>query len=173
MMRGLTLLQPYGTLKVKGIKQYETRSWATNYRGTVAIHAGAKLTRYMLYRISDVAVLEHIITALIECGAIPSDVHFGVALSMFLNGEILPTGAVLGYGNLVACHRIDQAFIERLSERERALGYFIPGRYAWEFEDIVELKHPLKMRGAQQLWTVKNEDEIYLRGDSCVKAAAH
>ena len=39
-MRILTLDQPHARLVALGVKPYETRSWATAYRGLVAIHAG-------------------------------------------------------------------------------------------------------------------------------------
>lgn len=38
----ITLWQPYATLVATGIKQYETRSWPTNYRGPLLIHAAKR-----------------------------------------------------------------------------------------------------------------------------------
>jgi activating signal cointegrator 1 len=40
-MKALTLHQPYASLVALGVKRIETRSWATSYRGPIAIHAGA------------------------------------------------------------------------------------------------------------------------------------
>ena len=40
-MKVLTLKQPWATLVAEGIKKYEFRTWKTNYRGKVLIHAGA------------------------------------------------------------------------------------------------------------------------------------
>lgn len=40
-MKAITLKQPWATLVSEGIKKYEFRSWKTNYRGKVLIHAGA------------------------------------------------------------------------------------------------------------------------------------
>lgn len=39
-LRCITLHQPYAGLAAHGIKRFETRSWATSWRGPVAIHAG-------------------------------------------------------------------------------------------------------------------------------------
>lgn len=39
-MKILTLKQPWATLVAEGIKNYEFRSWKTNYRGDILIHAG-------------------------------------------------------------------------------------------------------------------------------------
>lgn len=38
--KALTIAQPWATLAAIGAKQIETRSWQTNYRGDIAIHAG-------------------------------------------------------------------------------------------------------------------------------------
>ena len=40
-MKVITLKQPWATLVAEGIKKYEFRSWKTNYRGKILIHAGA------------------------------------------------------------------------------------------------------------------------------------
>lgn len=39
-MKALTLHQPWASLIAVGVKTIETRSWATKYRGPLAIHAG-------------------------------------------------------------------------------------------------------------------------------------
>ena len=39
-MKALTLKQPWATLISEGLKEYEFRSWNTNYRGKLLIHAG-------------------------------------------------------------------------------------------------------------------------------------
>ena len=39
-MKVLTIKQPYASLIVEGYKRYEFRSWKTNYRGKILIHAG-------------------------------------------------------------------------------------------------------------------------------------
>jgi len=40
-MRAITIHQPYASLIACGAKRLETRSWRTNYRGRIAIHAAA------------------------------------------------------------------------------------------------------------------------------------
>lgn len=39
-MKTLTIKQPYATLIVEGLKEYEFRTWKTNYRGEILIHTG-------------------------------------------------------------------------------------------------------------------------------------
>ena len=39
-MKVITIKQPYATLIAEGLKQYEFRTWKTNFRGEILIHAG-------------------------------------------------------------------------------------------------------------------------------------
>ena len=39
-MKVITIKQPFATLIIKEIKQYEFRTWKTKYRGDILIHAG-------------------------------------------------------------------------------------------------------------------------------------
>ena len=49
-MKVLTLKQPWATLISEGIKVYEFRSWKTNYRGKILIHAGCGIEKEELKR---------------------------------------------------------------------------------------------------------------------------
>jgi hypothetical protein len=42
-VKALTLTQPWATLIAVGAKRIETRSWATDYHGQIAIHAAKGL----------------------------------------------------------------------------------------------------------------------------------
>ena len=44
-MKAITVWQPWASLLVSGRKRYETRSWATSYRGPIAIHAAKRPVR--------------------------------------------------------------------------------------------------------------------------------
>lgn len=52
-MKVLTLKQPWATLVAKGIKKYEFRSWKTNYRGKILIHAGTGIDKKELEKFKD------------------------------------------------------------------------------------------------------------------------
>lgn len=41
-MKIITLWQPWASLIALNLKQYETRSWSTKYRGKIAIHAAKR-----------------------------------------------------------------------------------------------------------------------------------
>lgn len=47
-MKVLTIKEPWASLIVNGYKIYEFRSWKTNYRGKILIHAGMSLEKDML-----------------------------------------------------------------------------------------------------------------------------
>ena len=44
-MKALTIKEPWATLIIEGYKEYEFRSWKTNYRGKILIHAGKSLEK--------------------------------------------------------------------------------------------------------------------------------
>lgn len=50
-MKVLTLKQPWATLIIEGYKKYEFRTWKTNYRGEVYIHAGKGIDKDALKRL--------------------------------------------------------------------------------------------------------------------------
>ena len=52
-MKVLTLKQPWATLVAEGIKKYEFRSWKTNYRGKILIHAGTGIDKKELEKYKD------------------------------------------------------------------------------------------------------------------------
>ncbi len=39
-MKAITIKQPFASLIAEGLKEYEFRTWKTNYRGKIYIHAG-------------------------------------------------------------------------------------------------------------------------------------
>lgn len=51
-MRVITLKQPWATLVAMGIKNIEFRSWKTNYRGKILIHAGSGIDKEELKKFS-------------------------------------------------------------------------------------------------------------------------
>lgn len=76
-MKALTLYQPWASLIADGRKTVETRSWSTQYRGELAIHAGAtvnvdacKLFGYDSTQIPRGAIV--CIVDLVDCVQFPS-----------------------------------------------------------------------------------------------------
>ena len=52
-MKVLTIREPWASLIINGYKKYEFRSWKTNYRGKILIHAGINIEKDMLNRFKD------------------------------------------------------------------------------------------------------------------------
>lgn len=52
-MKVLTIREPWASLIINGYKEYEFRSWKTNYRGKILIHAGINIEKDMLDRFKD------------------------------------------------------------------------------------------------------------------------
>lgn len=129
--RALSLWQPWATLIALGAKQYETRSWATPYRGLLAIHA-AKRT--------------------IQPAEIDSWIGGTLARHGYGDLRRLPLGAVLCVVRLVDVLPTEQVWHE-VSWQEIAFGDYSPGRYAWQLEFVERFEPPIPARGAQGLWT--------------------
>lgn len=52
-MKVLTIKEPWASLITNGYKEYEFRSWKTNYRGKILIHAGMGIDKDMIDRFKD------------------------------------------------------------------------------------------------------------------------
>ena len=55
-MKALTIKEPWASLIVQGFKKYEFRSWKTNYRGKVLIHAGLSKENIEKYKDYDLDI---------------------------------------------------------------------------------------------------------------------
>lgn len=175
-MKAITIWQPWASLIAIGAKQYETRSWATSYRGPIAIHAAKKDPCKM--------------PILVE--------PFETALNKELEKAglafcLLPRGSIIATAELVNCHKIETEpdgtpffrywptaaeilqlqrdfpgqrdyrgqRIRRFPEAERReilFGDWTPGRYAWEMTNIKLLPKPIRAKGAQRIWSWDETD---------------
>ena len=161
-MKAITIYQPWASLIACGAKKFETRPWATKYRGPIAIHAGMKDPCKM-----PLLGLEDFENAV-------RDVFDAVGLGWC----VLPRGMVIATAELVECWSIvshpgadtDQArritvggeldvpkhhprFHDVIipSKAEILFGDWRPGRYAWELANVQEIT-PIPARGRQGLW---------------------
>lgn len=162
-MKALTIWQPWASLIACGAKQYETRSWATQYRGPIAIHAAARYTRKWDLPVDLVKVADA-----------------EMAAGRCSKWGDMPFGAVIATAELVSVWRIaynvkmdvEEArkypiIGERMAEDKRetvgydyfvpskkeiALGDWTPGRYAWKLANVKILQSPIPVKGKQGLW---------------------
>lgn len=133
--KALSMWQPWASLYGRGYKGFETRNWATNYRGPIYIHAAKK--------------------PLIEALAgLPADVVQMIGELLPFVPENYPTGCLIARGELVACHRMALELVREITPVERMLGDWRLGRFAWEIQNMRMLLEPIPCKGAQGLWNV-------------------
>jgi hypothetical protein len=139
----ISLWQPWAQLVVLGLKRWETRSWRTEHRGPLLIHAASRrLPRYEPGNVEGARV-EFLFTRLEMAG------H---------RRHALPRGAVVGLVVLQSCRRTQTMAAELWAAGdplERLAGDFTGGRWAWELSGAVRLSRPWPMRGRQGLFDVE------------------
>ncbi len=127
MAKVLTIKEPWATLIIEGYKKYEFRSWKTNYRGKILIHAGMSLEKESAKKFKDYNLIytkgaiigEAILT---DCILVTED--FDKRLK-----EINP----LVYGN--------SGHVQN---------------YAWKLENIKKYDSPIYIKGKLGLWNYDN-----------------
>lgn len=149
-MKCLSIRQPWATLIAIGAKKFETRSWATNYRGPLAIHAGLRWTREQ----AEMCEAEPFRTALRAAG-IEVEAGFPVYANTHpVPKGTLPLGCVVAIGSVDACRDVGHL---NPGEQERAFGDFRPGRYGWELSSVRRLALLIPYTGRQGLFSVPDD----------------
>jgi len=180
-MKAITLWQPWASLLACGAKKYETRSWATSYRGPIAIHAATARPSIVLRKVFPLLgewgyaldydakrkFLQAIADAFEDYAPIEDPLSFI---------EELPLGSVIATAELVGCYPIDAERLGTLPIIVRAnskhhrtpvytdtpeylFGDFTKGRYAWEFANMQMLPGPVPAKGKQRLWEWKQPSD--------------
>ena len=122
-MKVLTIKEPWASLIIDGYKNYEFRSWKTNYRGKILIHAGMNIEKDILKRFEDYNIVcsrgEIIGEAeLLDC----------ILVDEKLNKELININPlVYGRSNHV-------------------------GKYAWKLGNIKKYKRKIPVKGKLGLW---------------------
>lgn len=137
-MKAITLTQPWATLVAIGVKRIETRSWKTDYKGPLAIHAAKGFPK---------SARDHFIDVQINRCLEAVGIH---SLSD------LPLGSIVALCHLGYCERIARWNLPH--EPELSFGDYTLGRWAWYLFDIVPLATPIPMRGKLGLWNVPVTD---------------
>lgn len=145
-MKALSLWQPWAHLVRIGAKCIETRSWSTDYRGPLLIHAAKKRPTEEIRRLW---LTEPFYSTLAFNRPLVGDEHYPP--------EWATECKVVGWGVIVA--RCVLSSVYRINERnaptgnERAFGDYTPGRFAWVLDDIAPLG-PIPCKGARGLFDV-------------------
>ena len=148
-MKAITIQQPWAQLCVLGFKRFETRSWPTDYRGTLAIHAGQGLS--MVGGKS----------GMLDCLAfseLPEDHFFALRLEDYVThyddgtAEVdLPRGCVIGTVEVVRCER--RPLVEpELDAEQYSFMACDKDWWAWELANPVLFDTPVPAKGGLGLW---------------------
>lgn len=132
-MKALSLTQPYAELIKNGTKTIETRSWETDYRGIIYIHASST--------------------------KIPKEIKNNTELMSLTMNKTLDYGMIICSCNLVDCIKMTADYIQDIKlnhYKEYVSGVYSPGRYAWVFNNIKVLDNPFKIKGHLGLWNFEH-----------------
>ena len=123
-MKVLTIKQPWASLIMLGYKRFEFRSWETNYRGELLIHAGQGIDKEAMKRLQKY---------------IPKD---------------MPKGKILGKAKLVDCVKMSPEFKSELLKENKDIytDSTFKENYGWQMEDIEVFDEPIEAKGHLSLW---------------------
>lgn len=150
-MKALTFTQPWATLIAIGAKRIDTRSWGTDYRGPLAIHAAKNLGPVGGKR----GLVE-------QCDAPAFEWAFRIHGPPYDNHtNPFPLGAIMAVAVLANVRRIDMALraevlAQAITPNEIEFGDYSSGRYAWFLEDVQPCE-PVPCNGARSLWDVNDD----------------
>ena len=128
-MKVLTIKEPWATLIIEKYKQYEFRTWKTNYRGKILIHAGMSIEKKEANKFQDYhlnyASGEIIGEAeLVDC----------ILVTEEFNKELLKINPIV-YGQ--SSHQMV---------------------YAWKLENVKKYETKISVKGKLGLWNYDNKD---------------
>lgn len=109
-IRAISMWQPWAYFVASDSKRYETRSFDTEYRGLLLIHAAKTKKGLPLYYAGP---------------AIPHSLFHYMAIICAVR--------------LVSTHRTED-IIDKLPPDELEKGNYSPGRFAWKFEEVQQFK---------------------------------
>lgn len=134
-MKALSLTQPWATAMAIGVKEWETRSWPTGFRGLVAIHAAKRFPRWAKNFAMEIRH-EH---------------------SLFpQHPSEWPVGCIVAVGEIKEC-RSTEDIRGQLSETERKWGDYGDDRYCFKFQLLRQVIPPALCKGALGFWTIPSE----------------
>ena len=122
-MKALTIKEPWATLIIEGYKEYEFRSWKTNYRGKILIHAGKSLEKNQAKKFAEYNLKY-------SCGEIIGEADLVDCIKVTEEFDIkLKKKNSLVYGN--------SGHVEN---------------YEWKLENIKKYEKKIKVNGKLGLW---------------------
>lgn len=151
-MKCLSLWQPWASLIAVGAKTIETRSWATSYRGPIAIHAAKKWNRELRMLSLRMPCIAYLATE-------PTGTHAGEFE--------LPLGCVVALAELWKCEQVSDQTYPGAPERD--FGDFRRGRWMWHLRDVRACAVRVEMNGRQGLFDVETDMAALIRSCAVVQ----
>lgn len=136
-MKVLSIIEPCATLIKEKKKFIETRSWKTDYRGELYIHASAT--------------------------KIPKEWKRDTEFMALIENVPLNFGNIICKCKLIDCIYMTKEYVEAIktnNHQEYICGKYEEGRYAWILEDITPLAVPIKARGQLNIWNYYTPEQI-------------
>jgi activating signal cointegrator 1 len=138
-IKAISLWQPWASLVAAHVKRHETRHWATDYRGPIAIHAAKT--------IDVVGAPDRLcVAALGE--------HWA---------RTVPIGMIVAVGQMSGCTDTTRVLTKGLTAADLAAGNFTPGRYAWTLRGVRALRQPIPAVGRQGLFNWEPPEDLESR----------
>lgn len=153
-MKALTIKQPWAWAIAHGQKNVENRTWATSYRGLLAIHAGAAWD-------GGGAWDRRVIRTVIEHGQpdgffdpplrVESYQSGGLPYCLRRDPRRFVVGAVVAVAELVGITRDDDS------------PWAQPGQSHWRLASVRALAEPVPCKGLLGLWTLPEDVDAAVR----------
>jgi hypothetical protein len=128
-MKVITLKQPWASLVAYGIKKYEFRTWKTNYRGKLLIHAGAGIDKDEMKKYVDLGI-------------------------DFPKSKIIAIVDLVD-----CCLLDDELNKKIILENNIAYGKKIRTGYAWKLDNVKMINIDKKINGQLGLWNYDYEED--------------
>jgi hypothetical protein len=150
-MKAISLWQPWASAMAIGAKKIETRCWSTKYRGPLAIHAAKRYNK---------SEMKRLLTS-----------HWIWKNIFHVKGEDVPTAdeimCALPFGKIIAIVDLDYCLatdsiwdapaLNAYDGRERGLGDYSFGRFAWITSNLRQFHKPIAWKGSQGFFNVPDD----------------
>ena len=129
-MKTLTIKQPWASLIALGLKDIENRTWKTNYRGRILIHAASKPVKEGWDALNEMQLVK----------------TFGYKEKLYGDNEKLPMGAIVGSVEIVDCVQNHPSI------------WAEEGVWNWVLSNPVMFDEPIKgVKGKLSFWEYEGE----------------
>ncbi len=145
-LKCLTLTDPWAELIALGAKKLETRSWPTEYRGPLAIHASSTFPVDAEELCDEEPFAMTLLAGGFQKSPLPG--------RRTRNAWKFPLGHIVAITWLEDVYRLPPLlFHEQLpKEPELSFGNFAPGRFVWSLPMVYRPFSPMRATGAYGLW---------------------